>query len=141
MTAAATAVRASLGTATTWTPTPMTSRRLIETLDLKNAHPVGHSAGGGEVARYIGRHGTKRVAKAVLVGAVPPLMLKTPANPGGLPIKAFDRSAPASRRPFAILQGPHEAVLRLQPARRQDLARRARVVLAPGDAGRPPAPY
>src|SRR5208282_5218491 len=51
---------------------------------------VGHSTGGGEVARYIGRHGTKRVAKAVLIGAVPPLMLKTTANPGGLPIEVFD---------------------------------------------------
>jgi non-heme chloroperoxidase len=63
---------------------------LIEALDLKNAIHVGHSAGGGEVARYIGRHGAKRVAKAVLIGAVPPLMLKTQANPGGLPIKVFD---------------------------------------------------
>ena len=63
---------------------------LVETLDLKNAIHVGHSTGGGEVARYIGRHGTKRVAKAVLVGAVPPLMLKTAANPGGLPIEVFD---------------------------------------------------
>jgi non-heme chloroperoxidase len=51
---------------------------------------VGHSTGGGEVARYIGRHGTKRVAKAVLIGAVPPLMLKTAANPGGTPLEAFD---------------------------------------------------
>ena len=64
---------------------------LVEELDLKDAIHVGHSTGGGEVARYIGRHGTKRVAKAVLIGAVPPLMLKTPANPGGLPIEAFDR--------------------------------------------------
>src|SRR5437016_10914560 len=64
---------------------------LVETLDLKNAIHVGHSTGGGEVARYIGRHGTKRVAKAVLIGAVPPLMLKTPANPGGLPMEAFDQ--------------------------------------------------
>jgi len=63
---------------------------LVEALDLKNAVHVGHSTGGGEVARYIGRHGTKRVAKAVLIGAVPPLMLKTPANPGGLPMVAFD---------------------------------------------------
>ena len=63
---------------------------LIETLDLNGATLVGHSTGGGEVARYIGRHGTKRVAKAVLVGAVPPLMLKTDANPGGLPIEVFD---------------------------------------------------
>lgn len=63
---------------------------LVETLDLKNAIHVGHSTGGGEVTRYIGRHGTKRVAKAVLISAIPPLMLKTEANPGGLPIKAFD---------------------------------------------------
>ena len=64
---------------------------LVEKLDLKNAIHVGHSTGGGEVARYIGRHGTKRVAKAVLIGAVPPLMLKTPANSGGTPIEAFDQ--------------------------------------------------
>ena len=64
---------------------------LVETLDLKNAIHVGHSTGGGEVARYIGRHGTKRVAKAVLIGAIPPLMLKTSGNPGGLPIEAFDQ--------------------------------------------------
>jgi non-heme chloroperoxidase len=68
---------------------------LVETLDLKDAIHVGHSTGGGEVARYIGRHGTspsgaRRVAKAVLIGAVPPLMLQTPANPGGLPMAAFD---------------------------------------------------
>ncbi len=63
---------------------------LVEALDLKGATHVGHSTGGGEVARYIGRHGTKRVAKAVLISAVPPLMLKTPANPAGLPIEAFD---------------------------------------------------
>jgi non-heme chloroperoxidase len=63
---------------------------LTAKLDLKNAIHIGHSTGGGEVARYIGRHGTKRVAKAVLIGAIPPLMLKTPANPGGLPIEVFD---------------------------------------------------
>jgi non-heme chloroperoxidase len=63
---------------------------LVEALDLKNAVHVGHSTGGGEVARYIGRYGTKRVAKAVLIGAIPPLMLKTAANPGGLPIEVFD---------------------------------------------------
>jgi len=64
---------------------------LIEALGLTGAALVGHSAGGGEVARYIGRHGTTRVAKAVLVGAVTPLMLKTAANPGGLAIEAFDK--------------------------------------------------
>jgi non-heme chloroperoxidase len=63
---------------------------LCEKLDLRDAVHVGHSTGGGEVARYIGRHGTGRVAKAVLIGAVPPLMLKTDANPGGLPIGVFD---------------------------------------------------
>ena len=63
---------------------------LVQSLDLKDAIHVGHSTGGGEVARYIGRHGTKRVAKAVLISAVPPLMLKTEKNPGGLPIEAFD---------------------------------------------------
>ncbi len=63
---------------------------LFETLNLKDAILVGHSTGGGEVTRYIGRHGTSRVAKAVLLGAIPPLMLKTDANPGGLPIEAFD---------------------------------------------------
>ncbi len=73
---------------------------LIETLDLKSAVLIGFSAGGGEIARYIGRHGTKRVAKAALISAVPPLMLKTPANPGGLPIDVFDglrRSSIADR--------------------------------------------
>jgi non-heme chloroperoxidase len=64
---------------------------LVEKLDLKNAIHVGHSTGGGEVARYIGRHGTKRVAKAVLIGAVPPVMLKSANNPGGLPIETFDQ--------------------------------------------------
>jgi len=64
---------------------------LFEALDLRNAVLVGHSTGGGEVTRYIGRHGTARVAKAVLVSAIPPLMLKTQANPGGLPIEVFDQ--------------------------------------------------
>ena len=64
---------------------------LVETLDLKHAILVGHSTGGGEVARYIGRHGTKRVAKAILIGAIPPLMLRTASNPGGLPMEAFDQ--------------------------------------------------
>ena len=64
---------------------------LMETLDLKGATMVGHSTGGGEVTRYLGRHGTKRIAKAVLIGAIPPLMLKTANNPGGLPMSAFDQ--------------------------------------------------
>ena len=76
---------------------------LIETLYLKDAVLIGFSAGGGEVARYIGRHGTKRVAKAALISAVPPLMLKTAANPGGLPMEVFDgirRGAIADRSQF-----------------------------------------
>ena len=103
---------------------------LTEALNLKSAVHVGHSTGGGEVARYIGRHGTKRVAKAVLIGSVTPLMLKTPVNLGGLPMDAFDkiragvladrsqffkdlttpfyganRAAPRSRRAYAIRSG------------------------------------
>jgi non-heme chloroperoxidase len=76
---------------------------LIEKLDLKNAVLIGFSAGGGEVARHIGRHGTRRLAKAVLISAVPPLMLKTDANPGGLPIEVFDgirNSSMADRSQF-----------------------------------------
>ncbi len=64
---------------------------LVAALDLRNAVHVGHSTGGGEVARYIGRHSTQRVAKAVLIGAITPLMLQTPANPAGMPIEAFDQ--------------------------------------------------
>jgi non-heme chloroperoxidase len=64
---------------------------VIESLHLKDVTLVGHSTGGGEVARYIGRHGTKRVARAVLIAAVPPLMLKTPSNPEGLPMEVFDK--------------------------------------------------
>ena len=64
---------------------------LLDALDVRDAVLIGHSTGGGEVTRYIGRHGTGRVAKAVLIGAIPPLMLKTPANPDGAPIEAFDK--------------------------------------------------
>src|SRR5687767_10327654 len=76
---------------------------LVESLDLKDAIHVGHSTGGGEVTRYIGRHGTKRVAKAVLISAVPPLLQKTEANPNGLPIEAIDQlraSVQADRHQF-----------------------------------------
>src|SRR3981081_636809 len=74
---------------------------LFNSLDLQDAIMVGHSTGGGEVARYLGRHGTKRVSKAVLISAVPPLMLKTEKNPTGLPMSAFDalRAALAANRP------------------------------------------
>jgi non-heme chloroperoxidase len=83
---------------------------LVRALDLQHAIHIGHSTGGGEVARYIGRHGTERVAKAVLIGAVTPLMLKTPANPSGLPIEVFDemRAAVLADRSqfFQDLSGP-----------------------------------
>src|SRR5262249_3082406 len=73
---------------------------LIEALDLADITMVGHSTGGGEVARYIGRHGTTRVSKAVLIGAVPPVLVKSPANPEGVPIEVFDglRSSMTSDR-------------------------------------------
>ena len=64
---------------------------MIEALNLKNATLVGHSTGGGEVARYIARHGSRRVAKAVLVAAVPPIMVKSESNPEGLPMEVFDK--------------------------------------------------
>jgi pimeloyl-ACP methyl ester carboxylesterase len=92
---------------------------LLDALDVRDAVLVGHSTGGGEVTRYIGRHGTDRVAKAVLIGAIPPLMLKTAGNLGGLP-----------------MEGPQPAVLRLQPAGGEGLRGRARVVLAPEHDGR-----
>jgi len=83
---------------------------LVEALDLHDAVHVGHSTGGGEVARYIGRHGTARVAKTVLIGAVTPIMLKTSTNPGGLPIETFDqmRAAVLADRSqfFRDLSGP-----------------------------------
>lgn len=71
---------------------------LFDKLDLRDAILVGHSTGGGEVTRYIGRHGTDRIAKAVLLGAVPPLMLRTEANPGGLPMQVFDEIREGTRR-------------------------------------------
>ena len=97
---------------------------LIEKLDLKDAVLVGFSAGGGEVARYIGRHGTKRVAKAALISAVPPLMLKTPVNPGGLPIEKFDAiraGSLADRSQFYkdLASGPFFGANRLAPGFRR----------------------
>jgi non-heme chloroperoxidase len=89
----------------TWTGNEMDTyasdvAQLASKFDLKDAVHIGHSTGGGEVARYVAKHGKGRVAKAVLIGAVPPLMLKTPANPGGLPLEVFDgfRAATAANR-------------------------------------------
>ena len=90
---------------------------LVDALDLRNAIHVGHSTGGGEVARYISRHGTKRVARAVLISAIPPLMLKTPANPGGLALETFDelRAGVLTDRSqfFRDLSGPFYGANRL----------------------------
>src|SRR6202161_301262 len=83
---------------------------LVQKLDLKDAIHVGHSTGGGEVARYIGRHGTKRVAQAVLISAIPPVMLRSPSNPNGMPMKAFDQMRDSVQKDraqfFKDLSGP-----------------------------------
>src|ERR1700680_21976 len=100
---------------------------LVETLNLRDAIHVGHSTGGGEVARYIGRHGTKRVAKAVLIGAVTPLLLHTPETPGEPGRLADGGIRPNSHccpsRPLAIFQGFERALLRRQPHQCQGFAR------------------
>ncbi len=112
---------------------------LVTHLGLTKAIHVGHSTGGGEVARYIARHGNERVAKAVLISSVPPLMVKTAANPAGLPLEVFDglrKAVQADRSQFwKDLSLPFYGYNRPQ---RQDLRRRARVVLAAGHAGRLP---
>ena len=106
-------------------------------LDLKNAIHVGHSTGGGEVAHYIGRHGASRVAAAVLISAVPPIMVKTPANPGGLPIEVFDGlRKSAGRQPGAVLSRFREQpLLWLQPAGREANPRRHPELVAAGHDG------
>ena len=87
---------------------------LTAKLDLRDAIHVGHSTGGGEVARYLARHGTGRVAKAVLIGAIPPLMVKTPREPERPADRGVRRPSPGCpRRSFAVLQGPQHALLRL----------------------------
>ncbi len=110
---------------------------LTELLDLKQAVHIGHSTGGGEVARYIGRHGTSRVAKAVLIGAVPPIMIQTEKNPMGLPRSVFDgiRSGVLMDRSeyFARIE---RAVLRGESLGREEFAGISRFVLAAGHDGR-----
>ena len=106
-------------------------------LDLSNAVHIGHSTGGGEVARYVARHGKGRVAKAVLIGAVPPIMLKTEANPGGQPMEVFDgyRSALAANRAQFyrdVPSGPFYGFNR--PG--ANASRRHRQLVAPGHDGR-----
>ena len=94
---------------------------LVDALDLKNAIHVGHSTGGGEVAHYVARAEPGRVAKAVLIDAVPPVMVKKDSNPGGTPIEVFDGfRAGARRQPRPVLpRYPDRPLLRLQPARRE----------------------
>jgi pimeloyl-ACP methyl ester carboxylesterase len=104
---------------------------VFDALDLQDAVLVGHSTGGGEVARYIGRHGSTRLAKAVLLGAVPPIMLKTAANPAGLPMEVFDAIRASVLKDRAQFD---DALLRLQPRRRRNFRRRARLLLAAGHA-------
>ena len=108
MIAAAMAARPRPTAATTWTPTRPTSTRSSTELDLTNAIHVGHSTGGGEVARYVAQHGKGRVAKAVLLDAVPPVMVKKESNPGGTPIEVFDgfRAALAANRAQFYLDIP-----------------------------------
>ena len=110
---------------------------VVEHLDLRDAIHIGHSTGGGEATHYVALHGKGRVAKLVLIGAVPPLMLKTAANPGGLPIEVFDGLRQAARRqPGAVLHGIRErSLLQLQPAGREAAAERDRQLVASGHDG------
>ena len=104
---------------------------VTEALDLEDIIMVGHSTGGGEVARYIGRYGTKRVSKAVLIAAVPPLMLKTPANPEGLPLEVFDAMrATLVKDRSQFYRDLADPVLWRQPAGSEGFARDPRPVLA-----------
>ena len=96
---------------------------VIDTLDLTEVVLVGHSTGGGEVARYVGRHGTARVAKVVLLSAITPLMLKTDANPEGLPIGPFDQMRDGVLADRSVLPGPRLPFLRSQPRQVQCLAK------------------
>ena len=113
-------------------------KAVTDHLNLKDPIHVGHSTGGGEVVRYLGRHGDKNVAKAAIISAVPPLMVKTPANPLGLPKSVFDDlQAQLVRQPGQVLLRPAgRPVLRLQPSRcENDRAYRLELV-APGHDGR-----
>ena len=115
---------------------------VVEHLDLHDAVHVGHSTGGGEVARYVARHGAGRVAKAVLIGAVPPLMLQTEANPGGLPLEVFDGFREGTGvQPVPVLPRRRlRTVLRLQPTRSEGLPGGHLELVAPGHDGRRQGP-
>ena len=111
---------------------------VVEHLDLRDAIHIGHSTGGGEATRYVARHGKGRVAKLVLIGAVPPIMVKTPANPGGLPIEVFDGFRAATRRqPRPVLPRFRERpLLQLQPTGREGVPGRDPKLVASGHDGR-----
>ena len=111
---------------------------VTEHLDLKDAIHVGHSTGGGEVVRYLARRGENGVAKAAIISAVPPLMVKTDANPNGLPKKVFDDFQSAARRqPIQVLlRHPGRALLWLQPAGRENAGAGDLELVAPGHDGR-----
>ena len=129
----------------TWTGNDMDTyaadvAELAAALGLRNAIHIGHSTGGGEVARYVARHGRDRVAKAVLIGAVPPLMLRTEGNPGGLPLEVFDglrQQLAANRAQF--YRESAAPLLWLQPAGRDGFRRHHRQLVAPGHDRRQPA--
>ena len=106
---------------------------LTEALDLKDAIHVGHSTGGGEVARYIGRHGSSRVSKAVLIGAITPVMVKTRNQSRWFADSGVRRdSCERVGRSFEVLEGPFHSVLRIQSTRRESFGRPARILLAAG---------
>ena len=110
---------------------------LMQELDVRKAVIVGHSSGGGEVARYIGRHGTKRLRKAVLISAIPPVMVRSDANPGGTPRSAFDDiRAKVSADRSQFFKAVEHAFLWLQQAGCHGFRRRAGVHLASGHDGR-----
>jgi len=110
---------------------------VVEHLDLRNAVHIGHSTGGGEATRYVARHGKGRVAKLILIGAVPPIMVKTPANPGGLPIEVFDglRKTLADNRAQFYIDFPSGPILQLQSARRETHSGRHPELVAAGHDG------
>ena len=109
---------------------------ITKALDLKDAVHIGHSTGGGEVTRYVAKYGKGRVAKAVLISSIPPMLLKSEKNPDGLPMEVFDQLRDGTGiSPLAVLPGHHHAVLRLQPAGRQDLAGHSRQLVAAGNDG------
>ena len=114
---------------------------VVKALDLKNAMHIGHSTGGGEVTRYVAKYGKGRVAKAVLISAIPPTFMKSDRNPDGVPKEVVDGIRERHGEPsLPVLQGHHDAVLRLQSSRREGLRRNPRELVASGHDGKHPGP-